>query len=176
MPVRYGLQRFNTAPFGAVESALLACCGSQRWAARITAHRPYPTVDALLAAASEASYDMSPDDLAEALADESRVPQPVLGLRAPACPAAQTALRAAHAAYERRFGHVFVFCPEGVAPDEVLDEVLGSLRTRLGNPPEAELAVVAEQLRRMAILRLAHLVTDPSETGPPRDLRSAIGG
>lgn len=154
-----GLRRFNTEAPGVVESALLACCGNRRWAARIVEHRPYPDVDALLAAADEASYDMSPADLAEAFADESRVPQPP-GLRSPGSPAAETALRAAHAAYESRFGHVFVICLDGLQSDEHLDAVLASLRTRLNHDPDQERPVAADELRKLALVRLVHLVAE----------------
>lgn len=64
------LDRFNTAPSAEAEAALLNCCGSRRWAVRVAAHRPYPDLDALLAAADEAGYDLPPPDLAEALAAE----------------------------------------------------------------------------------------------------------
>lgn len=157
-----GLHRFNEADPGAAEEALLACCGSHRWALRLTAHRPYPDLDSLLAAASEASYDLRPSDLAEALADESWMPQPLLGMRAPGSQAAHTALRAAHAAYESRFGHVFVVCLDGVEPEEMLDTVLSSIRTRLTNEPDEERLVASEELRRIALHRLEHLVASPS--------------
>lgn len=164
-PTLLGLHRFNEADAGAAEEALLACCGSHRWALRLTAHRPYPDIESLLAAASEASYDLRPADLAEALADESWMPQPLLGMRAPGSQAAHTALRAAHAAYEARFGHVFVVCLEGVAPEEMLDTVLSSIRTRLANDPDEERLIAADELRRIALTRLEHLVATHSEAG-----------
>ncbi|WP_232246597.1 2-oxo-4-hydroxy-4-carboxy-5-ureidoimidazoline decarboxylase [Kitasatospora mediocidica] len=153
-----GLHRFNEADPGAAEEALLACCGSHRWALRLTLHRPYPDLESLLAAASEASYDLRPSDLAEALADESWMPQPLLGMRAPGSQAAHTALRAAHAAYEARFGHVFVVCLDGIDPEEMLDAVLTSIRTRLANDPDEERLVASDELRRIALNRLEHLV------------------
>jgi 2-oxo-4-hydroxy-4-carboxy-5-ureidoimidazoline decarboxylase len=153
-----GLRRFNDATLGAAEEALLACCGSHRWALRLALHRPYPTVPSLLAAASEASYDLSFADLAEALADESCMPQPLLGMRAPGSSAAHTALRAAHAAYEARFGHVFVVFLDDCPAEELLDQVLVSLRTRLANDPDEERSTAAEELRRTALSRLEHLV------------------
>lgn len=154
-----GLSRLNGAAPGAAEEALLACCGSRRWAIRIAAHRPYPDVESLLAAASEASYDMSHRDLSEALADESCMPQPLLGMRAPGSAAAHTALQAAHAAYEARFGHVFVVCLDDCPPEEMLDTVLTSIRARLGNDPDEERSTTAEELRRIALSRLTHLVS-----------------
>jgi 2-oxo-4-hydroxy-4-carboxy-5-ureidoimidazoline decarboxylase len=115
-------------------------------------------VPSLLAAASEASYDLNAADLGEALADESVTPEPLLGMRAPGSEAAHTALRAAHAAYEARFGHVFVVALDGRPVEDLLDHVLVSLRARLENDPEEERVVTAEQLRRIALSRLAHLV------------------
>ncbi|MCP3818927.1 2-oxo-4-hydroxy-4-carboxy-5-ureidoimidazoline decarboxylase [Streptomyces sp. A3M-1-3] len=157
MPVQSpgGLVRFNTAPSGAAEAALLACCGSRRWAHRLAAHRPYPDIGALLAAADEASYDLSAADLAEALADESSA-----DLHHSAPQAAQTALRAAHAAYESRFRHAFVICLDAVRPTEQLDQVLAGIRSRLANEADEERAVTADELRRLARERLAHLVAD----------------
>ncbi|MFC4606626.1 2-oxo-4-hydroxy-4-carboxy-5-ureidoimidazoline decarboxylase [Streptomyces maoxianensis] len=154
-----GLERFNTAPADAAEATLLACCGSRRWAQRLVAHRPYPDLDALLAAADEASYDLSPADLCEALADESSA-----GVHPAAPQAAHTALGAAHAAYESRFGHAFVICLDGYHPEEYLDQVLAGIRARLGHEPDEERALSAEQLRGLARSRLAHVVANHPES------------
>ncbi|CAM5419666.1 hypothetical protein GCM10010299_05540 [Streptomyces tanashiensis] len=145
-----GLVGFNAASPSEAVALLLTCCHSARWAERVAAHRPYPTVDALLAAADEAGYDLSRADLDEALAAESSaLPHP------DAPPAARTALRAAHAAYESSFGHAFVISLDGVRPGERLDQVLAGIRSRLGNEAEEERVVAAEELRRLARARLA---------------------
>ncbi|WP_406279711.1 2-oxo-4-hydroxy-4-carboxy-5-ureidoimidazoline decarboxylase [Streptomyces sp. NBC_00191] len=154
-----GLERFNTAAADSAEETLLACCGSHRWAQRLVAHRPYPDVDALLAAADEASYDLSQADLSEALAVESSA-----GLHPGAPQAAHTALAAAHAAYESRFGHAFVISLDGYRPEEYLDQVLVGIRARLGHEPDEERAVSAEQLRGLARSRLAHVVANHPES------------
>lgn len=146
----HGLTRFNAASPAEAETLLLSCCHSPRWAERVAAHRPYPTVDALLAAADEAGYDLSRADLDEALAAESSAPP-----HPDAPSAARTALRAAHAAYESSFGHAFVISLEGVRPGERLDQVLAGIRSRLGNEPEEERVVAADELRRLARARLA---------------------
>ncbi|MFE9373560.1 2-oxo-4-hydroxy-4-carboxy-5-ureidoimidazoline decarboxylase [Streptomyces sp. NPDC006711] len=157
-----GLDRFNHAAPGAAETALLACCASRRWALRIAAHRPYPDLDSLLAAADEASYDLSAADLAEALADEV---SPCLHDSAPQ--AAQTALAAAHAAYESSFRHAFVICLDGVEAAEQLDRVLTGIRVRMNNEPDEERSIAADELRRLARARLAHLVASHPEPGTP---------
>ena len=143
------LAGFNAASPDDARHTLLACLHSLHWSRRLTDHRPYPDLDSLLAASDEAAYDLTPGDLAEALAGESL---PVLP--DDTYEAAHMALDAAHAAYEARFGHVFVICPDGIAPDEVLDHVLAGIRSRLTNDPEEERVVVAEELRRLARGRL----------------------
>ncbi|MFI1445149.1 2-oxo-4-hydroxy-4-carboxy-5-ureidoimidazoline decarboxylase [Streptomyces fructofermentans] len=151
-----GLERFNDTPDDEAERDLLHCCGSHRWARRVADHRPYPDLDALLAAADEASYDLTPPDVAEALACESLTVLPD-----GAYSAAHTALSAAHAAYESRFGHVFVICLDDAAPGEALDRVLAGIRSRLANDPDEERAVTADELRRLARGRLSRLVRHP---------------
>ncbi|MGR6972277.1 2-oxo-4-hydroxy-4-carboxy-5-ureidoimidazoline decarboxylase [Streptomyces cynarae] len=153
-----GLGRFNRAPADDVRSALLACCRSLRWAHRVAEHRPYPDLDSLLAAADEATYDLTPADLAEALAGESLAPLPDGTYSA-----AHTALSAAHAAYESKFGHVFIICLDEVAPDELLDQLLAAIRSRLANDPEEERVLATEELRRLARGRLTRLVRDFSD-------------
>ncbi|MFC7932875.1 2-oxo-4-hydroxy-4-carboxy-5-ureidoimidazoline decarboxylase [Streptomyces cinereoruber] len=157
-----GLVGFNAAPRAEAVALLLSCCHSLRWAERVAAHRPYPTVDALLAAADEAGYDLSRADLDGALAAESSLP-PHPG----APPAARTALRAAHAAYESSFGHAFVISLDGVRPGERLDRVLAGIRSRLGNEPEEERVIAAEELRRLARARLALRLTEGLTTRHP---------
>jgi 2-oxo-4-hydroxy-4-carboxy-5-ureidoimidazoline decarboxylase len=158
-----GLRCFNRAPADTTHDALLACCGSDRWARRLTAHRPYPDLDALLAAADEASYDLAPADLAEALAAESTAVEAPggdcpHGFRRSVPATALTALRAGCAAYESSFGHAFVMSLEGRVPEEYLDEVLAGIRARLSHGPEEERSVAAEQLRRLARSRLLAMV------------------
>ncbi|UNS98591.1 2-oxo-4-hydroxy-4-carboxy-5-ureidoimidazoline decarboxylase [Streptomyces tubbatahanensis] len=155
------LDRLNLAAAGPAESLLLDCCGSRRWARRLAEHRPYPDVEALLAAADEASYDLTPADLREALAGEPGA-HPLEGEPQVGVLAAHTALRAAHGAYEEKFGHAFLFCVDGFAVEERLDHVLAGIRTRLDNDADEEWAVTAEELRRLARGRLGRLATGGS--------------
>lgn len=155
-----GLHRFNAAPATAAEAALLTCCRSPRWAQRVAAHRPYPDLDALLAASDEASYDLTPAEIAGALADETSSTPP-----RSAPPAARTALRAAHDAYENSFGHAFVISLDGHHPDEYLDQVLTGIRTRLSHDPDHERAVAADELRRLTRARIVTLLALYPEPG-----------
>ncbi|MCP9996361.1 MULTISPECIES: 2-oxo-4-hydroxy-4-carboxy-5-ureidoimidazoline decarboxylase [Streptomyces] len=158
------LARFNDAPGPDAERALLSCLHSPRWARLLAGHRPYPDSASLLAAADEATYDLSPEEVAEALAFE-----PLPSLPEDTYSAAHTALNAAHAAYEAKFGHVFVLCLDGVPENEVLDRVLENIRSRLANDPEDEHQVTKEQLRLLARERLNHTLRDAgSRASDPR--------
>ncbi|GGO52363.1 hypothetical protein GCM10012287_36520 [Streptomyces daqingensis] len=175
-PLPLPLGRFNATPRDETTALLQHCCRNPRWAARIADCRPYPDMDALLAALDEASYDMTPGDLSEALAAETpQLPSPLTPPSA-AAPgtgsqersadqrgtlAAHTALRAAHSAYEARFGHPFLICLDGHDPGERLGQALESVRSRLGSDPEEERLVAAEELRRLARGRLLRLVAAP---------------
>jgi 2-oxo-4-hydroxy-4-carboxy--5-ureidoimidazoline (OHCU) decarboxylase len=143
------LEHFNTAPADTAERTLLTCLHSVRWARRVTAHRPYPDPDSLLAAADEAAYDLTAGDLMEALAAET-----LHALPEGTYSAARTALSAAHAAYEARFGHTFAICLDGIPPPERPDHLLTAIRSRLTNDPDEERTVTAEELRRLARGRL----------------------
>ena len=69
--------------------------------------------------------------------------------------ATKAAIRAGNEAYEQRFGRVFLIRAAGRSASEVLDQ----LTARLDNDPEAETAVVAGQLREIALLRLEGMFT-----------------
>ncbi|MGZ4484418.1 MAG: 2-oxo-4-hydroxy-4-carboxy-5-ureidoimidazoline decarboxylase, partial [Nocardioidaceae bacterium] len=58
-------------------------------------------------------------------------------------------------AYEDRFGRVYLVCASGRSGAELLAD----LRRRLGNDDATEAAVVADELRKIALLRLGKVVT-----------------
>ncbi len=128
----------------------------------MAAHRPYPDLGALLAACDEAAYDLAPADVHEALALESAA-----GPAPDAPPAARTALAAAHAAYESRFGHAFVICLDGHRPDEYLDQVLAGIRRRLAHEPDEERSVAADELRALARSRVVRALASAPGKGRP---------
>ncbi|MFF4487038.1 2-oxo-4-hydroxy-4-carboxy-5-ureidoimidazoline decarboxylase [Streptomyces sp. NPDC001544] len=172
-PPATAVEGFNTAPADEVHSTLLGCLRSVHWARRIAAHRPYPDLDSLLAAADEAAYDLAPADLTAALAAESLPPLPEGTYTA-----AHTALSAAHAAYEARFGHVFVISLSDTTPNEALDRILEGIRSRLTNDPEEERLVAWEELRRLARGRLISSLRGAGlcrSAAPPRGATSPNG-
>ena len=66
----------------------------------------------------------------------------------------QRRLRAGNEAYEERFGRVFLIRAAGRSAEEIL----AALESRLSNDEDTEQAIVADQLREIALLRLAGAV------------------
>src|SRR4030095_5810131 len=72
---------------------------------------------------------------------------------AAAVAAARDALAQANRDYEARFGHVFIVCASGKSAGEML----AALRARMGNDPDAELRIAAEEQKKITRLRLERL-------------------
>lgn len=162
------LAGFNALPGAEATAVLRTCCASSTWAERVAAGRPYATPGALLDAADAASRELSPADVAEALAAHPRIGDRAEGASeearwsrreqasvADADAGIRDQLRAGNAAYEERFGQVFLIRAAGRGPAEMLAE----LRRRLGNDPDTERREVLEQLRQITRLRLEGLLS-----------------
>ncbi len=159
----HALRRLNALPDQEARVELLGCCGSRRWAAHVSAGRPYADNAALLAAA-DAAWDAATEaDMREAFAAHPRIGEPQHGgaqerseqaASAGADAATREALQEGNLEYERRFGHIYLVCASGRGADELLKD----LRRRLGNDPRTELAVAAEEQRRITRLRLQKLL------------------
>ena len=65
-------------------------------------------------------------------------------------PDMQAGLRAGNAAYEERFGHVFLICATGMSAASML----AALQARLGHDPAREREVVRDELMKIVRLRL----------------------
>jgi allantoicase len=162
-----GLRWLNSLPAAQTRQVLPTCCASRAWVERMAAGRPYAEVDALLAASDRAIEELDRDDLAEALSAHPRIGQRAAGLSTEAVWSRQeqasigdanaevrSALQAGNRAYEERFGHVFLISASGRSAQEML----AALRERLGNDPDTEWRVVAEELRKVTHLRLERLL------------------
>jgi 2-oxo-4-hydroxy-4-carboxy-5-ureidoimidazoline decarboxylase len=156
-----GLAWLNELPADQAIEALLGCCAAPGWARRVAARRPYETVDDLLAAADAAWAAREPGDLEAAMAGHPRIGERRLtgwsrqeqsGVGSD--DQSVTALRDANAAYEDRFGHVFLICATGRGPGDILAE----LHRRMSNDPDNERAVAAGEIGKINAIRLRKLV------------------
>jgi len=158
------LAAFNAASPEAAERDLLACCASRSFAERVTDGRPYPDLAALQDAANAAFKALSWEDILESMNAHPRIGDRVAsggwsaGEQSGAASASEEvrqALADGNAAYEQRFGHVFLICATGLSGQDMLDQ----LRARLSNDPEAEQAVVRDELLKITQLRLTKLLS-----------------
>jgi len=162
-----GLGAFNQADPRELAPQLDACLGVPRWVHTLLEGRPYPDLPTLLERAGGLATGIDDAELAAALARHPRIGAPPTGdgteagwSRAeqsgvdPSDAQVQAALREGNAAYEQRFGHVFLVRAAGRSSAEML----ALLRQRLGNDPATERDVVREQLAQIATLRLSALL------------------
>lgn len=149
------LEEFNAAPADEAIAAMLACCGSARFATAMAAGRPYPSAAAALAAVDAVFATLTWPDVREAMEGHPRIGDRVTGQSATEQSgvedAARAALIAGNAEYEERFGHVFLICATGLTGDQML----AALRERLKNHEEMERTVAAAELRAITRLRVA---------------------
>lgn len=155
--------RFNALPRADAEAELLTCCASKRWAAAVAGGRPYADAQDLFAFAGKAVRELDWPDVEEALAAHPRIGDRPKGDSREAAwsrgeqsgvgDADREAFLAANAAYEERFGHVFLICASGRSAGEMLAE----LRERMANDPGTERGVVHGELIKITELRLRKL-------------------
>ncbi|WP_432137058.1 MULTISPECIES: 2-oxo-4-hydroxy-4-carboxy-5-ureidoimidazoline decarboxylase [unclassified Streptomyces] len=160
-----GLARFNDLEDTAAAAALHEACASTAWADRLLTARPYATADALYAASDAAMAELTPADLAEAMAGHPPIGRPKPG--DPASAREQRGMAGAserlkeemlelNLAYQERFGHVFLICATGRTAEEMRDAV----KERIGNAPEQEREIVRTELGKINRIRLARLVEE----------------
>lgn len=165
------LHQFNTASAEELRPALLACCDVPRWADAVLDGRPYADAAAVTRVADRAAHGFTRAEVDRALAAHPRIGERAGGERTEEAwsrqeqsgvatdAATQQALADGNLEYEDRFGRVFLICATGLAADDVL----AALRRRLAHDPETEAAQVADELRRIALLRLGRILdTDRS--------------
>ncbi|MBM0126234.1 2-oxo-4-hydroxy-4-carboxy-5-ureidoimidazoline decarboxylase [Pimelobacter simplex] len=136
---------------------LLGCLAVERWADDVLAAMPYDDAAALLSAADAAARELTDDELAQALAGHPRIGERG-GARSrreqagvdPAAGDTAARLAAGNAAYEQRFGRVFLIRAAGRDAAAILAE----LERRLGNDDVTERAETVDNLREIALLRL----------------------
>lgn len=151
--------RINALPRTDLVEHLLGCLNVRRWAEEIADRRPYADADELRRAAAEAARPLTAGEVHAALAAHPRIGErTAAGSRSrseqsgvdTSDDALTAALHRGNEDYERRFGHVYLVSASG----RTGEELLADLRSRLENPPDQELEVVAGELRKIAVLRL----------------------
>jgi OHCU decarboxylase len=158
--------KLNRLPADEARAALLACCGSARWASEVAALRPFWDVGQLLNIGRRVWNELPREDWLEAFRAHPKIGESKAeretgaearawseGEQARAREASGETLGAlseANREYEARFGFIFIVCAAGRSAEEML----AALRGRLTNDPETELRVAAGEQWRITELRL----------------------
>jgi 2-oxo-4-hydroxy-4-carboxy-5-ureidoimidazoline decarboxylase len=159
------LAAWNGADEAAAFDAMIACCGSKRWARAMAALRPVTSIEKLSEEADRVWSTMEEPDWMEAFACHPRI-----GERTAAHAVAKSAawsaqeqssasqaaervlaeLAAGNALYEERYGFTYIVCATGKSAEEML----AILNRRLASDHDAELREAAEQQRQITQIRL----------------------
>jgi OHCU decarboxylase len=164
------VERLNGLSAEHAEAEFLKCCGSRAWAEAMAQARPFETTQALCARADAIFDHLSDDDWLEAFRAH-----PKIGERKAAGAQSETAQRwsaqeqsrtgeapasvmdqlaEANSEYEQRFGFIFIVCATG----KTAEEMFMLLKSRIRNPPAAELRIAATEQRKITQLRLEKLL------------------
>ncbi|MEV8240123.1 2-oxo-4-hydroxy-4-carboxy-5-ureidoimidazoline decarboxylase [Microbacterium testaceum] len=169
------LHHFNAASTADATAVVRVWADIPGWVDAVVAGRPYADVDALAAYAGDLAAVWSPDDLEAALHAHPRIGAKVAGDGAEAAASRReqgsmasaadddvAAIAAGNAAYEERFGRVFLIRAAGRTPSEMRSE----LERRLGNDPDTETVEATRQLAEIALLRLRTTFADEAPADP----------
>jgi len=164
------LASLNSLAANEAESELLKCCGSRRWAERMIAKRSFENVADLIAKADRVWWSLEQGDWREAFLSHPKIGEK----KAIAATSEQSkqwseaeqagigdaanstlaTLAELNRKYEDKFGYIFIVCASGRSSEEML----GILRSRLGNDPDEELRIAAAEQAKITKLRLQKLI------------------
>lgn len=159
------LETFNALPERDAETLLHDCCSSYDWSEPVTAGRPYPSVDALIAQGDVEFAMLTDDQVTDALHGHPRIGERLTDHVSPAWSQQEQAgvvtadaeireaFKKGNFEYEVRFGHAFLVCADGRSAEELLEV----LRERMRNDPATESRVLRAELSRITALRLRRL-------------------
>ncbi|HKX30740.1 MAG TPA: 2-oxo-4-hydroxy-4-carboxy-5-ureidoimidazoline decarboxylase [Blastocatellia bacterium] len=167
-----GIQRLNAASREEAFADLLACCGSIKWAQRMTDLRPYADWASIREAAERLWWELRPDDWLEAFASHPKIGERQAernrstqsaawsageqsGIR-DATEETLAALAEANRTYQDRFGYIFIICATG----KQTAEMLAQCRQRLSNDPETEFRIAAAEQHQITEIRLKKLIEE----------------
>ena len=155
---------------------LSRCCGSTRWIGDMLARRPFQSRERLLAAARDVWFSLTPADWLEAFTHHPKIgdreslrrrfgtsadlsEKEQAGLNGVSADMLDT-LADANERYLEKFGYIFIVCATGRSATEMLR----LLRERLGNDPDTEIRIAAEEQAKITELRLIGAL-EPSNPG-----------
>ncbi len=164
----------NALDDAAIGEPFRKCCGAEAWVTAMVSQRPFADGSAVRACAERCFDELAPDDWIAAFNSHPRIgdlnslrmrlagnKQWSAGEQAGMNAADETTIQRladGNQVYDERFGYPFIVCATGKSAAEMC----AILYQRLENEPAAELAIAAEEQRKITRLRLEKLA-------PPED-------
>jgi 2-oxo-4-hydroxy-4-carboxy-5-ureidoimidazoline decarboxylase len=149
-----------------LRDGLTACLDVPRWVDEIVARAPYGSLLELLDVAAAAADPLRPEEIEQAIAHHPRIGEKATGSAvsqnfsrseqessASDDEGLARALADGNAAYEEKFGRIFLIRAAGRSRPQILAE----LQRRLQLDPDAELPIVGSELRDIALIRIPQL-------------------
>lgn len=165
------LAELNALSGAARADALATCCGATRWVTELNACFPLPDAATLYQQAHTIWHSLTEADWREAFTHHPKIgdvnslkekfastAQWAAGEQGAVQGAAQAvleALAAGNAAYEAKFGYIFIVCATG----KTADEMLALLQARLPNAPADEIRIAMGEQAKITRLRLEKLLS-----------------
>lgn len=164
------IDRINAIPPAQAEAEFLKCCGSRRWAEKMTAERPFEDVAEMITAADRIWWALESADWLEAFTGHPKIGETKAA--ASVAPESlswsateQSGTRAStqqtmedlaelNRQYQEKFGFIYIVCATGKSAEEML----AILRDRLNNDAATELHNAAAEQAKITTLRLNKLL------------------
>ena len=164
------IDRINSIPSEQAQAEFLKCCGSKRWAAKMSAERPFENVEEMVTTADRIWWALESTDWLEAFDSHPRI-----GEKKAAAQVARESLSWSateqsgtrgstqqtmedlaqlNRQYQEKFGFIYIICATGKSAEEML----AILRERLDNDPATELHNAATEQAKITTLRLNKLL------------------
>ena len=166
----FGLRYLRAMPPPELEAALRSCCGSSAWIEKVKAARPFDSLSTLKTRATELWNGLGQEAWDEAFKAHPRIGEKKAEATQSATAKAWSAneqakvndasaetmkaLADANAAYETKFGRIYIVCATGKSAEEML----AICRARMNDDPETEHRRAADEQRKITELRLEKLV------------------
>lgn len=161
------LTEFNKPGAGTAAKELLNCCGSSRWVSLMMEQFPFNSEKELVYHATITWYEQcNSKDWLEAfshhpkIGDTKSLTEKFAGKEQAGIAAATAetieALANANAAYEKKFGFIFIVCATGRSAAEMLR----LLEDRLSNTVEEEVNIAMGEQQKITIIRFKKLLED----------------
>ncbi|MBE3001665.1 2-oxo-4-hydroxy-4-carboxy-5-ureidoimidazoline decarboxylase [Nocardiopsis sp. HNM0947] len=166
-----GLSRLNALTAEDLRTELEQCLDIERWVKALAAEAPFADRETLLARADAHARAITGEEVAGALARHPRIGEKAKGKGTEAnwsrgeqsafasgsddaTARVQRVFAFGQEEYEDRFGQIYLVCASGRGPRDLLADLV----ERLYNDRDTELAVVGDELRKIAGLRLVKLL------------------